>query len=96
MYKYVVFAIRCNTLQHTATHCNTLQHTAPHCTTIHTVMRDGMNMTKATYICLHLYIFICTLSSPFAATHCNTLQHTASQYITVMRAGMNKTEESRE
>jgi len=27
-------AIRCNTLQHTATHCNTLQHTATHCNTL--------------------------------------------------------------
>jgi len=26
--------LRCNTLQHTATHCNTLQHTASHCSTL--------------------------------------------------------------
>ena len=37
--------IRCNTLQHTATHCNTLQHTAPHCNALqHMQNKSGIEL----------------------------------------------------
>jgi len=31
---YSQLGVRCNTMQHDATHCNTLQHTATHCNTL--------------------------------------------------------------
>ena len=46
------YSLRCNTLQHTATHCNTLQHTATHCNTLqHTAIHCNTLQHTATHIC---------------------------------------------
>jgi hypothetical protein len=58
--------LRCNTLQHTATHRNTLQHTATRCNTL----QENHDTTPYASTLQH------------TATHCNTLQHTATRCST--------------
>ena len=43
-----IASLRCDTLQHTATHCNTLQHTATRCNTL----QHTLEMAICT--CMHL------------------------------------------
>jgi len=79
-------SLRCNTLQHTATHCNTLQHAATPRNTLQQGRRTGdfrpseraVSLTSGLPMLQHTATHCNTLQH--TATHCNTLQHTATNY----------------
>jgi len=84
--------VRCNSLQHTATHCNTLQHTSPsgclglprcaatHCNnTATTLQHTTITLQRTEYP--RVALSVCQGALQYTATHCcNTLQHTATHY----------------
>jgi len=75
--KVRVWVMRCNTLQHTATHCNALQHTATHCNIL---QRTGMYWNTLQRTATHCNTLQCT------TTRCNTLPHTAALYNTMQHS----------
>jgi len=89
--------IRCNTLQHTATHCNTLQHTATHCNTLqHTATHDSLQSTAKHSSTRPFGIYppvpsrkLCN-TLQHTATHCHTPQHTATHRNTPQRTATHR------
>jgi len=78
--------MRCNTLQHTATHCCTLQRTAAHCGTLqytaahyNTLQHTATHCITLQHTAIHLRPFACLVvgwrlcqALQHTATHCNT------------------------
>ena len=88
--------VRCNTLQHTATHCNTLQHTATHCNTLQstaahcdTLQHTATHCKALQHIATHCNT-LHTMQHP--ATHCNKLQHIVTHYSTLHNTGIRPTQ----
>jgi len=70
-------SLRCNTLQHTATHCNTLQHAATHRNTLQQGRRTGTS-APLNAPCRSPRGSLCCNTLQHTVTHFNTLQHTAT------------------
>ena len=72
--------MRCNTLQHTATHCNTLRHTATHCNTLWLFKETYSKPKRCTKeVCALQCVAVCCSVLQCVAVCCSVLQCVALQ-----------------